>query len=68
MVTKPLLTPPLNVRSTAAALGVSVSTVNRLLREGELGFVRTSRGRIGVPLSEVRRYLDANFVPARSAS
>jgi excisionase family DNA binding protein len=60
-----MLNPPLSVLSTAKALGVSHSTVVRLIKTGRLGYVRLGDRRIGVPEAEISKYLERQFVPAQ---
>jgi len=51
----------LNDQATAERLGVSVSTVRRLRRDGELLSVKV-RGSVRVPSSAVDRYLSDHVV------
>jgi excisionase family DNA binding protein len=55
------LDPVLNVRQVADALGVHQATVRRLIRSNVIAALKLSRRRIGVRLSELRRYLGNGF-------
>jgi excisionase family DNA binding protein len=59
-----VLNPPLSLTSTATVLGLSKSSVVRLVKTGRLGYVRLGDRRIGIPESEVNRFLATRFVPA----
>jgi excisionase family DNA binding protein len=46
-------------QASADRLGVSLATVRRMRRDGELAFVRV-RGAVRVPQSELQSYMAAN--------
>ena len=55
--------PPRTVNQAAAELNVSRSTVRAWIAQRRLGHVRLGRA-VRIPSEEIRRMLDAGFVPA----
>ena len=49
----------------ATRLGVSRSTIRRLLKERQIGYVRIGR-RVVIPLTELERFAEERFEAART--
>jgi len=58
---------PMNsINSAARRMGACTKTVERLVSNGKLGYVRVGR-RVFIPEEELQRYLSANYRPPFNA-
>ena len=55
--------PPVRVTKAAAELGLSIHTIRAWVAQRRIAYVRLGRS-IRIPASEIRRLLEAGFVPA----
>jgi excisionase family DNA binding protein len=54
-----VITKPLTIAETTEALGVSLSMVEKLLREGRLKHFKVGKA-VRIPVSEIERFIEEN--------